>query len=121
VPILATVGKILLSGIIVVTASEIAQKSTIAGALIVSLPITSILALTFLYLDTNDTVQVADFSRDILYLIIPSSALFVLLPFLLRKGWDFLPAIGIGMIATIACYGIVIYFTHGQVLSNGSS
>jgi len=118
-PILTTVGKVLLSGIIVVAASEIAQRSTIFGALIVSLPITSILALTYLYFDTSDTAQVAELSTDILYLIIPSSILFVLLPFLLRKGWDFLPAMGLGMIATIICYIIMIYVAQGQVLNNG--
>ncbi len=60
VSVLATVAKVLFSGIIVVAASEIAKQSTIIGALIVSLPITSILALTYLYLDTGDTTQVAD-------------------------------------------------------------
>ena len=118
VSVLATVAKFLLSGMIVVAASEIAQKSTIVGALIVSLPITSILALTYLYLDTGDTTQVADLSKDILYLILPSSVLFVLLTFLLRRDWGFLPALSIGVIATIICYGIMIYFSHGESLKD---
>ena len=118
VSVLATVAKVLLSGMIVVAASEIAQKSTIVGALIVSLPITSILALTYLYLDTGDTTQVADLSKDILYLILPSSVLFVLLTFLLRRDWEFFPALSVGVIATIICYGIMIYFSQGESLKN---
>ena len=118
--LLATVGKILLSGVVVVSASEIAQKSTFVGAVIVSLPITSILALTYLYLNTNDSIQVAELSKDILYLIIPSSMLFLLLPFLLRRGWDFFPAMGVGMIATVLCYAIVMYFTQHVLFDNGT-
>ena len=116
--VLATAAKVLFSGIIVVAASEIAKQSTIIGALIVSLPITSILALTYLYLDTGDTTQVADLSKDILYLILPSTALFVVLTFLLRRDWEFFPALGFGVIATIICYGIMIYFSQGESLKN---
>ena len=118
VSILATVAKVLLSGIIVVSASEIAKQSTIVGALIVSLPITSILALTYLYLDTGDATQVADLSKDILYLILPSTALFVVLTFLLRRDWEFFPALSVGVITTIICYGIMIYFSQGESLKN---
>ena len=116
--VLATVAKVLFSGIIVVSASEIAKQSTIIGALIVSLPITSILALTYLYLDTGDTTQVADLSKDILYLILPSTALFVVLTFLLRRDWEFLPALSVGVIATIICYGIMIYYSQGESLKD---
>ena len=79
------IGKGLFSGAVIVTASEIAKKSTIFGALVISLPLASIMSMTWLYNDTKDTSQVADFAESILWLVIPSLVLFVALPFLLRR------------------------------------
>ena len=98
------IGKGLFSGAVIVTASEIAKKSTIFGALVISLPLASIMSMTWLYNDTKDTSQVADFAESILWLVIPSMVLFLILPFLLRRGWEFEYAMGIGIVLTIMAY-----------------
>ena len=103
-------GKGVLSGVIVVTASEIAKKSSIFGALIVSLPLVSILSLFWLYNDTKDTTKVADFAEGILWLVIPALSLFIILPYLLRRDWSFEAAMAVGIIATIIAYAIGVYF-----------
>ncbi|MAK04256.1 MAG: hypothetical protein CMA03_00005 [Euryarchaeota archaeon] len=106
-------GKGLLSGAIVVAASEIAKKSSIFGALIVSLPIISILSLFWLYNDTKDTAKVADFAEGILWLVIPALSLFIILPYLLRRDWSFEAAMAVGIIATMIAYAIGVYVaTH---------
>jgi len=102
-------GKGVLSGAIVVIASEIAKKSSIFGALIVSLPIVSILSLFWLYNDTKDTSKVADFAEGILWLVIPAISLFVILPYLLRRDWSFGAAMAVGIFCTIIAYVIGIY------------
>ena len=104
-------GKGVLSGAIIVIASEIAKKSSIFGALIVSLPIVSILSLFWLYKDTKDTSKVADFAEGILWLVIPAISLFVILPYLLRRDWGFEAAMAVGIIATMIAYGIGVYAT----------
>ncbi|MBK00039.1 MAG: hypothetical protein CMB48_03555 [Euryarchaeota archaeon] len=105
-------GKGLLSGAIVVAASEIAKKSSIFGALIVSLPIISILSLFWLYNDTKDTAKVADFAEGILWLVIPALSLFIILPYLLRRDWSFEAAMAVGIIATIVAYAIGVYVAN---------
>ena len=106
-------GKGALSGTIVVAASEIAKKSSIFGALIVSLPIISILSLFWLYNDTKDTAKVADFAEGILWLVIPALSLFIILPYLLRRDWSFEAAMAVGIIATMIAYAIGVYVaTH---------
>ena len=64
--------KALLSGAIVVAASEVARRSSILGAIIVSLPLTSILAMIWLYRDTGDDREVSDLSWAILWVFAPS-------------------------------------------------
>ena len=105
-------GKGLLSGAIVVAASEIAKKSSIFGALIVSLPIISILSLFWLYNDTKDTAKVADFAEGILWLVIPALSLFIILPYLLRRDWSFEAAMAVGIIAKIIAYAIGVYVAN---------
>ena len=106
------------SGAVVVIASEVAKKSTIFGALITSIPIISVLSLTWLYEDTKDTVQVANFAESILWLILPSTLLFILLPYLLRQGWTFENSMLIGITATILAYGIGIFLASSYITSN---
>ena len=110
-------GKGLFSGAVIVTASEIAKRSAVFGALVISLPLASIMSMTWLYNDTEDTAQVADFAESILWLVIPSMLLFVVLPFLLRRGWGFEAAMAVGIVATIIAYGLGVWAaqTIGQV------
>ena len=102
-------GKGLFSGAVIVTASEIAKRSAVFGALVISLPLASIMSMTWLYNDTEDTAQVADFAESILWLVIPSMLLFVVLPYLLRRGWGFEAAMVVGIVATIIAYGLGVW------------
>ena len=103
------IGRGLLAGSIVVAASELAKKSAVFGALVVSLPLTSILAMTALYHDTRDAAQVADFAESILWLVLPSVSLFIVLPIMIRRGWGFEVSLAAGVLATLVAYGIGVW------------
>jgi F0F1-type ATP synthase assembly protein I len=96
--------KVLLSALIVLVVSEIAKRSTLFGALVASLPLTSILALIWLYQDTKDATRVATLSSEILWLVIPSLILFIVLPLLLKRGVTFYPALGAAALCTALGY-----------------
>ncbi|MBJ7342299.1 MAG: DUF3147 family protein, partial [Solirubrobacteraceae bacterium] len=64
--------KALVSGIIIAAASEVARRSTLLGAIIISLPLTAILAIVWLYRDTGDSEQIISLSWSILWVIVPS-------------------------------------------------
>jgi len=106
------------SGAVVVIASEIAKKSAVFGALITSIPLISVLSLTWLYEDTKDTAQVADFAESILWLVLPSTLLFILLPYLLRQGWSFENSMIAGITATILAYGVGIFLASNYITLN---
>jgi hypothetical protein len=104
----ALVIKVLLTALIVVAVSELARRSTLAGALLASLPLTSLLALTWLYYDTGDAGQAADLARGIFWLVLPSLAFFLAFPAGVRAGWGFWPSMGAGIAATLAGYGAML-------------
>lgn len=102
------VAKVLLTAAVVVAVSEIAKRSTFWGAAIASLPLTSVLAFVWLYLDTGNSQRVADLSQSIFWLVLPSLTLFLVLPLLLRLGVTFWLSLGVACVATaIAYFGMV--------------
>jgi|TARA_B100000809_G_C14812099_1_gene414235 hypothetical protein len=100
--------KILLSSGIIVLVSEIAKKNSFLGGLIASIPLVSILAMIWLYLDTKNVETVSALSTSILWLVIPSLALFISLPILLKSGIDFYMSLGISILITMGCYWVTI-------------
>ena len=99
----------LLSGAIIAAASEIARRSSLLGAVVISLPLMSILAIIWLYRDTRDTGEVADFSWSILWVIGPSVVFFVALPLAIRGGVGFWAAMLTACVATALSYAVWVW------------
>ena len=96
--------KIALSALIIVGASELAKRSAFAGAILVSLPLSSVLALSWLYSETKDVARVSSMATGIFWALLPSLILFIALPVLLKRGWGYWPALGASCAATAAGY-----------------
>lgn len=100
--------KVLITAVLVGAISELGKRSSFAGALLASLPLTSLLALVWLYRDSGDALQAAQMARGIFWLVLPSLALFLVFPAAVKAGWSFWPALGAGAASTIAAYGALV-------------
>ena len=110
--------KALLSGLIVMVVSEVARRSPALGALIVSLPLVSILGMLWLNHETHDPVRIAAHAEATFWYVLPSLPMFLVLPALLRGGFGFYPSLGLcigltailyaGMAAMLARFGITL-------------
>ncbi len=80
--------KILVTVATVLVASYLARRTGWLGALVASLPLTSLLVLTWLYADTHDAVRVADLSMGIFWFVLGSLPFFLVLAFALRQGFN---------------------------------
>jgi hypothetical protein len=105
--------KIIISIIVIVAATELSKRSSWLGALLIALPLTSLLAMTWLYFDTGEVQRVADLSRSIFWLVLPSLALFLVFPWAIEHQWKYWPALALACSASIACYGILIFVMRG--------
>ena len=101
--------KAAISGVIVALVSEVARRYPGWGGLIASLPLTSLLAMIWLWRDSGDSLRVAELSSSTLWFIIPSLPLFVVLPALLRSGMAFWAAMGIVIAGTLALYALMFW------------
>jgi hypothetical protein len=102
------VAKLVISALVIALATEVAKRDSFWGALLVALPLTSILAVSWLYAETRDNQLVTRFARDIL-LLVPVSLVFFL-PFLLegKTRLGFLP----NLVAGLALLALAVWATR---------
>ena len=93
-----------LTSVLVVAVAEVAKRSSLLGAFIASLRLTSLLAMVWLYADTGGAQKVADLASGIFWLVLPSLILFLVLPWMIGAGWGFWPSLAAGTVLTVAAY-----------------
>ena len=99
--------KTIITVIIIVAISEIARRSSFIAGILASIPLTSALAITWLYFDTKEVNTVVNLSNSILLLIPPSLTFFVVLPLALKR-LDFIYSFLISIVATVLVYWLYI-------------
>ena len=101
--------KAAISGAIVAAVSEIARRYPGWGGLVASLPLTSLLAMIWLWRDTSDAERVAELSVSTIWFFVPSVPLFIVLPILIRSGLGFWAAMAIVVAGTLALYALMFW------------
>lgn len=99
--------KVLISALVIAGVATLARRYTIAAALLASLPLTSLLAIVWLYADTRDTGKVITLTYSILWAVLPSLLFFIALPLFLRI-LSFVPALLAACAVTMAGYGLYV-------------
>ena len=105
--ILYLVLKITLSAIVIAVISEISKRYSLAGGILASLPIVSVLAIIWLYVDTGSAEKVSKLSISIFWMVLPSLSLFITLPLLLKNRVPFYGALIISSVIMVVFYYIM--------------
>ncbi len=100
--------KVVISAILIVAISELSKKNTLIASILASLPLVSILAFIWLYIDTKDVEEISRLSYGIFWLVIPSLVLFIALPVFLNYGFSFYGSLFIAIVLTIVSYYLMI-------------
>ena len=105
------VSKILISASIIALASELSKRSSLAAAITLALPLTSLLALIWVHYETGAREKLVSLSWDVFWLVPPSLAFFPTFAVLIGKNlpfWiSFLLAAGLT---------ILVYLLYAKVL-----
>ncbi|WP_346837894.1 DUF3147 family protein [Microbulbifer sp. SAOS-129_SWC] len=100
--------KIFVTALLVVAISEVSKRSSLIGAVLASVPLVSVLAMLWLYIDTRDIAKISALSTSVFWLVLPSLVLFVLLPVFLKMGWGFYLSLFTAIAATVVSYFAMI-------------
>lgn len=96
--------KYLITAAVVVAVSELAKRSDRLGALLASLPLVTLLALTWLYLEKQPAEKIINHAWYTFWYVVPTLPMFLLFPKLFIR-FGFWPALALSAVITILCFG----------------
>ncbi|MDB9741893.1 DUF3147 family protein [Akkermansiaceae bacterium] len=106
--------KYLITAAVIVIVSEVAKRSDKLGALLVSLPMVTILAMIWIFLDAKPDEHVKKLSDHAAYTfwyVIPTLPMFLVMPVLFKRGIHF------GLVMLIYCLGtIALFYIWAKIL-----
>src|SRR5258708_38694009 len=101
--------KAALSGVIVAAVSEIARRHPGWGGLLASLPLTSLLAIVWLWRETRDPQHIEALAGSTFWFVLPSLPLFIALRALLRSGLGIGTALALSVCGTLMLYALFFW------------
>ena len=97
--------KYLLTSVVVVGVSEIAKRSDRIGGLIAALPLVTLLALIWLYVEKQPEQKIANHAWYTFWYVVPTLPMFLAFPALLPR-IGFWPTLLACIVITIVCFGL---------------
>lgn len=95
--------KYLITAAIVVAVSEMAKKNDKLGALIVALPLVTILVMIWLYVEKQPIEKIANHAWYTFWYVVPTLPMFLIFPMLLQK-FGFWLSLMISAVFTVICF-----------------
>lgn len=101
--------KLVVSSIIIVLVNEISKRSTALAAVLLALPLVSVIAMTWDWAQTGDAERIADLSVSTFWFVLPTLPMFLLLAWLLRSGYGYYFALSICTVVTALLFVLTQY------------
>ena len=101
--------KVLISAVLIAAISEIAKRNSVLGAILASIPLVSVLAMIWLYVDTQNTHEVVMLSKAVFWLLLPSLILFITFPLFIKWQWNFYISMLGAILLTMLGYFIMVF------------
>lgn len=103
--------KILVSAVLIYVVNEIVVRHSkpLVGSLVASLPLVSLLTFFWIWFDLRArpdelAPKLGAHSAGVFWFVLPSLPMFLLVPWMLRKGIGFWPCMAAGCLLTMALY-----------------
>lgn len=96
--------KLFLSASVIVAVTELAKRNNAAASIIHSLPLVSLLAFIWIYVETKDAALIGRHAFGTFWFVLPTLPMFLVMPWLIKKLDGFWPAFGTGIIITVLLY-----------------
>lgn len=97
--------KYLVTAAVVVIVSEVAKRSDKLGGFVAALPLVTLLALVWLYVERQPQERIANHAWYTFWYVIPTLPMFLVFPVLLPR-IGFWPTLLACVAITVACFGV---------------
>jgi hypothetical protein len=102
--------KVAVSALIIAGVSELAKRMPSLGGLIAAMPLTTLLALIWLYAETGDYQLAHTFTRSVLYAIVPTIFFFITALYLFRRGTSFITLLFVSFVIFLGAAAVHQWF-----------
>ncbi len=100
--------KVLLTALIILFVTKIQVFSDKLSALLIALPLTSILAMVWMWQGNESTARIAGHAEGTFWFVLPTLPMFLILPWMLRQGWSFWTALGANCVLTAIFFWLMV-------------
>lgn len=81
--------KVLVSAVFIVIITEVAKRSILLGGMLAAMPLTTVLAMFWLYYENKDLNMLSEFLVSVLWGVMVSFLFFVPAIYMFKKGFNF--------------------------------
>jgi F0F1-type ATP synthase assembly protein I len=99
--------KIIVTALVIVIVSEVSKRLPLLGSLIASLPLVSVLGMIWIFQESKDTQKLITHAEGTFWYVLPSLPMFLLMPWMMRKGVSFYWSLTAGVLLTVILYVIM--------------
>jgi hypothetical protein len=100
--------KYAVSALIIVAVSEVAKRSGKAGAFISSLPLVTLIVMTWLYLEGQPRERIAEYAKFTFWYVLPTLPMFLVMPLLLNRGFTFWFSLIVGAAVVLVSFAVMV-------------
>jgi hypothetical protein len=100
--------KLFLSAAIIVLANKIQLVSDRLSALLIALPLTSLVAMIWMHQAGQSPQRLANHSEGTFCFVLPTLPMFLILPWMLRHGWGFWAALAANCLLTVGFFWLTV-------------
>jgi hypothetical protein len=101
-------GKLLLSALIIVLVTKIQLVSDRLSALLIALPLTSLVAMAWMHHAGQSSERLANHAEGTFWFVLPTLPMFLIIPWMLRNGWSFWSTLAVNCLLTVAFFWITV-------------
>jgi len=99
---------LLLTAAIILMVNKIQLFSDRLSALLIALPLTSLLAMIWMWQGGQNSSRIAGHAEGTFWFVLPTLPMFLILPWMLRSGWSFWPALATNCALTSVFFWITV-------------
>ncbi|MBK1826434.1 DUF3147 family protein [Haloferula rosea] len=101
--------KVLVTAVIILLVTKVQAFSDRLSALLIALPLTSLIAMIWMQAERPEQPgRIANHAESTFWFVLPTMPMFLILPWMLRHGWGFWPALGVNCLITIGFFWLTV-------------
>ncbi|WP_411826741.1 DUF3147 family protein [Luteolibacter sp. AS25] len=100
--------KVLLTAVIILFVTKIQLFSDKLSALLIALPLTSLLAMIWMWQGGQSSQRIAGHAEGTFWFVLPTLPMFLILPWMMRNGWSFWSSLLANCLLTTAFFWITV-------------